>query len=251
MLSSLEPNSKCLIIGNYGNDTLALIQWAVEQSFTQVSVLSVDTGWAAPGWDKHVLHCESWVRSLAYQVVRLTAPKPFEELIKQQGHFPTPKFQWCANALKGAPILAWLNQHDASGRLPLLLAHRRASARSKQHLPADIPESESFDERHVYYPLIDVTTFDRDQLLARAGFTPLAHRSLECNPCINSNEFDLSHLTTTEIERLNTLELAVSQNMFAHLQLSSNFSAKKHENIGLSSDVLENMGCGDPYGCGI
>lgn len=257
-----DLNSQYLIIGNYGNDTLALIQWALEQALSEVRVLSVDTGWAAPKWHEHVARCEAWVKDMGYQVVRLTANPSFADLIKQHGHFPTPKFQWCANALKGVPILNWLDQYDASGRLQLLLGHRRMSARSKQQLPAEVAESESFDERHVIYPLINISTAERNLLLARAGFIPLNHRSLECDPCINSDVFDLSHLSPTEIDRLNALEMSIGKNMFAHLSqdLSQHNSAsiidlvknnEEYKSFIDRKDVLENMGCGDPFACGI
>ena len=255
---SLDLNSKYVIIGNYGNDTLALIQWALEQPLAQVSVLSVDTGWSAPDWHKHVEQCEEWVRKKSYEAVRLQSI-PFAELIKQRGHFPTPKFQWCANVLKGIPILTWLDQHDPSTSYCLLLAHRRSSTRSKQAIPAKIPASESFGERTVHHPLIEMTSSERNALLARAGFSPLPHRSLECNPCINSNCFDLSLLSPQEIERLSTLELELGKTMFAHLgenksgtfPINSLKTAEKSKNLIEPADVLENMGCGEPYGCGI
>ncbi|MFI4954950.1 MAG: phosphoadenosine phosphosulfate reductase [Gammaproteobacteria bacterium] len=259
MSVNLDPNHSYIIIGNYGNDTLALIQWAVEHALVNVTVVSVDTGWAAPSWAKHVLECEARVREQGYQVVRLVSTTSFTNLIKQRGYFPTPKFQWCANVLKGAPILLWLDQHDPSVSARVLLGHRRVSARSKQNLPEHISESDSFAGRDVYYPLATMSTVKRDKLLSHAGVVPLTHRSLECDPCINSDTFDLSLLNQDEIQRLNELEVAVGKMMFVHLTdklsdggiLNIIKNAEKVSSSAKSSDVLENMGCGDPYGCGI
>lgn len=245
----LEPNSHYIIIGNYGNDTLALIQWCIEYALRNIVVVSVDTGWAAQEWSTHVLRCTDWVAAQGYQTVRLTAHPSFRELIEQRGCFPTPKFQWCANVLKGMPILLWLDEFDPAGVQQILVGHRHASARSKQNLPEYIAESDSYGGRDVYYPLVALSTLERDQLLQRAGFSPLEHRSLECAPCINSDSFDLSRLTPTEVQRLNELEAIVHKKMFAHFtERDFIIDATKQKN---NMDVLENMGCGDPYGCGI
>ena len=39
-----------LIFASYGNDSIALIQWAHERSLPDVHVAYTDTGWAADWW---------------------------------------------------------------------------------------------------------------------------------------------------------------------------------------------------------
>lgn len=54
----------------------------------------------------------------------------------------------------------------------------------------------------------------RDALLARAGITPLPHRSQECAPCVNANRADFLILTESEIKRVEELESEVGKTMF-------------------------------------
>jgi len=42
--------------------------------------------------------------------------------------------------------------------------------------------------------MVAFTEAHRDQLIRRAGWEPLPHRSMECFPCINSNRRDLREL---------------------------------------------------------
>lgn len=253
-----------IIIGNYGNDTIALVQWAKEQSVPHLTVVSVDTGWSAPEWNEHVAKVEAWVRKCGYQTVILVSPVSFPDLIKQRGHFPNTKFQWCANVLKGAPILKWLDEVDPRLEATLWIGHRRASSKSKQHLPSEIKESEVLGERALRYPLIDCSTEERNALLSRAGFSVLSHRSLECVPCVNSDATELVYLPIDAIKKTEVLERSVGKPMFESAGTDLKDScienvieqAKKINETNLSvrknsQDVLENMGCGDFYGCGI
>jgi hypothetical protein len=54
----------------------------------------------------------------------------------------------------------------------------------------------------------------RNELVKRAGFDPLPHRSKECAPCINANRGDLRRLTEEDIARVEALELKVGKTMF-------------------------------------
>ena len=72
---------KYVISSSYGNDSIALIQWAHEQGLKDVSVVFVDTGWAADGWLDRVVRLESWVESLGFKAVLISSYMTFEELI--------------------------------------------------------------------------------------------------------------------------------------------------------------------------
>ncbi len=39
-----------VISSSGGNDSVAMIQWAIEQKLPDVHVTFCDTGWSAPGW---------------------------------------------------------------------------------------------------------------------------------------------------------------------------------------------------------
>lgn len=256
--------TRYVIVGNYGNDTIALIQWAGEQSLAPVTIVSVDTGWATADWNEEVAKREAWAKAQGHLVVRLVSPVSFPELIQKRGHFPNTKFQWCADVLKGAPILQWLDQYDPKAEVTLLLGHRKASSQSKEDLSADVFESEVWGDRKVHYPLVNFSTEQRNELVQRAGFKLLTHRSLECMLCVNSNSAELAELNSDVIAQVQMLERSVGKPMFETLGDALEDSQiekviKRAKNIcdlpiGRSSDrsdVLENMGCGDFYGCGI
>ena len=170
-----------IIFGNYGDETLALIQWAFEHKLKNLTVVSIDTGFAAPHWPEHVTRSRTWAESLGMQTEHLTAKPDFATLIREQREFPSKKFQWCAGFLKGLTFNHWLDTHDPQGKATILLARRRASSKIQQDLPEFIDESEHFDERKIWHPLYQHTDAERDLLLKNAGLTPLHHRSLECD----------------------------------------------------------------------
>ena len=44
-----------ILIANYGNASLAMIQWAIESKIDNLIVLSVDTNWHSESWQKYLL----------------------------------------------------------------------------------------------------------------------------------------------------------------------------------------------------
>ena len=72
---SLGPGS--VVLGtSWGNDSVALVQWCVEQGLTDVTCLYNDTGWSwlaygnQEGWSERVDRMEAWARSLGYKTAR-------------------------------------------------------------------------------------------------------------------------------------------------------------------------------------
>lgn len=72
-----------IIFASYGNDSIALIQWAYEQNLKNVCVLFSDTGWADPRWLERVSKAEQWVRDLGFSSSR-TESEGMEALIKSK-----------------------------------------------------------------------------------------------------------------------------------------------------------------------
>ena len=56
-----------LIFASYGNDSIALIQWAHERGLPGVHVAYGDTGWAAEWWAGRVDQAEARVRTLGLE----------------------------------------------------------------------------------------------------------------------------------------------------------------------------------------
>ena len=203
-----------VISSSYGNDSVAMIQWAHETGLPDVHVLFIDTGWAATGWLDRVSKAEEWVKSLGFNAVRLTPEVQFEELMRSKKGFPSQRYQWCSVHLKGVPFLGWIDEADKECKATVLIGKRRDESPERADTAEFIASSEYHGGRRVWHPLFLHTDADRDALLHRAGFEPLPHRSRECSPCINSNRADLRLLDETDIAKVEALESEVGKTMF-------------------------------------
>jgi 3'-phosphoadenosine 5'-phosphosulfate sulfotransferase (PAPS reductase)/FAD synthetase len=204
-----------VISSSYGNDSIALIQWARENELREVTVVFVDTGWSAPGWLDRVEHAEKWVSEEAgFAIAHINPLVQFEELMRIKKGFPNQRFQWCSAMLKGIPFLDWITEHDADATATVLIGKRREESLDRANIPEFVPSSEYHGDRRVWHPLFLHTEDMRDALLARAGFAVLPHRSMECSPCVNANKSDLRMLSQFEIDRLKRLEKDTGKTMF-------------------------------------
>ena len=77
-----------IIVGNYGNHTLALMQWAHEERFSNIFVVNVDTGWAEKCWSERVSAGKYLADSYGFQTVTLSSPADFAELVRDRQQFP-------------------------------------------------------------------------------------------------------------------------------------------------------------------
>ncbi|NKB47021.1 MAG: hypothetical protein GKR77_04460 [Legionellales bacterium] len=244
-----------ILIGNYGNETVALLQWVIEQSLTPCRLVSVDTQWAAHDWLMRVMQIQHYARRHEVMVEVLTAGKGFAHWVAQKKEFPTRKFQWCAGILKGLPLNAWLDDIDPLGQATILMGKLKVGARAYQRLSAVIEESEHFGDRKLWFPLFEHSVAERDQLIERAGFPLLKHRSLECEPCIHATKTELANLAAEDIQKTVRLEALIQQPMFTFAK-SQGIQAvvqwaqqAADESIDQSMEAFT-MGCGSPWGCG-
>lgn len=205
---------KYAISTSYGNDSVAMIQWAKEQNLQDVSVIFVDTGWAAPGWLDRVSRLESWVKSLGFDVIHVKSEIPFEDLMLRKKGFPSQRYQWCSGILKGLPFLTWIDEADKENSAIVMIGKRREESQERADTPEFIESSEYHGGRKIWHPLYLHTEAMRDELLERAGIAKLPHRSKECSPCINANRDDMRQLTEDDIARVEELEAKVGKTMF-------------------------------------
>jgi hypothetical protein len=199
------PAPRFVIFSSYGNDSVALIQWAHEQGLRGVSVVYSDTQWAAPWWEARVVEMEAWVRRLGFRPARTTSIG-FVELARQKKGFPTQRYQWCSYILKIEPGERWLAENDPDARAVCLVGVRRDEGPDRAEFPRYDIRSGNHGDRVMIAPFVDFTGEQRDELLFRAGIEPLPHRSMECSPCINSNKVDLKALTEDSISAVERLE---------------------------------------------
>ncbi len=83
---------------------------------------------------------------------------------------------------------------------------RRSESAHRTDAPEHVVESERHGGRELWQPLVRHDDGMRTELLARAGFKVLPHRSRECEPCINANIDELRLLSEDRIELIDVTE---------------------------------------------
>lgn len=243
-----------VISSSYGNDSVALIQWAHEAMLPAVTVAYCDTGWAAPWWPQRVEQGERLAKSYGFATVRCESIG-MAELVKMKKGWPGNGQQFCTAHLKGLPFLQWTDEADPECRAVVLIGKRRAESEKRKDTPEFIEASEHHGGRRVWHPLYMHTDDHRNRLLRNAGFEPLPHRSLECNPCVNANRADFLRLTPGEIERVNDLEAEIGKPMFRPKRFNAlgmhGVIAWAKQGRDRASIDDEESDCASLFGCGL
>lgn len=241
-----------IIVGNYGNGTIALMQWAHQQQLPHVTVLYVDTGWSAARWQPRVTAGQAFAKACGFAAETLPASIDFFSLMQQRQAFPTSTQQWCAGILKGLPLLDWLDQQDPTCEATILIGKTRFSSRINQVLSEYVTDSDYYDGRTLRHPLVHETKTSFEALIQQAGFAVLPHRSLECEPCINATEADFQRMALEDVEKLTTLEQILGKPMFS-CPIAETVATAKAQQHPDTERYLEkfDQGCSSPFGCGL
>jgi 3'-phosphoadenosine 5'-phosphosulfate sulfotransferase (PAPS reductase)/FAD synthetase len=205
---------KYCISASYGNDSIALIQWAYEQKLQDVTVTYSETGWGSEEWPARVSKGEQWAHSLGFKTHRVIPKLQFEELMVSKKGFPSQRYQWCSAMLKIVPFLCWMDDADPDLQTTIVIGLRRAESQERANIPEMIECSDRHGDRKVWFPLASFTDEQRNELLHRAGYEVLPHRSMECAPCVNANRNDFRGLSEGDIARVEALESKVGKTMF-------------------------------------
>jgi 3'-phosphoadenosine 5'-phosphosulfate sulfotransferase (PAPS reductase)/FAD synthetase len=243
-----------VISSSAGNDSVAMIQWAIENKVENLHVVFSDTGWLAPGWIQRVERIHAWAETHGIKT-HIINSIGMAELVRVKKGFPGNAQQFCTAHLKGVPFLQWIDEADADFKAVVMVGKRRAESQDRADTPEFVYGSEYHGGRKLWHPLYLHTDKQRNDLLNRAGFEPLPHRSLECNPCVNANRADFLRLTPGEIERVNDLEVEIGKPMFR---------PKRFGALGIHGVIVwakegrdradideENSQCAGLFGCGI
>ncbi|CRM70705.1 hypothetical protein [Pseudomonas sp. 31 R 17] len=192
---------------SYGNDSIALIQWAHERGLKDVTCLYSDTGWSASWWNERVARGEALAHGYGFATAR-TKSEGMLELVKRKRGWPGAggQGQFCTAELKVIPALGWLNSNDPDKEATAMTGVRRCESRHRSDAEEHIMESERHGGRELWQPLVRHDNAMRDALLHRAGFEVLPHRSLECYPCINANIDDIRLLSEDRIKLIDMTE---------------------------------------------
>ncbi|MBB72789.1 MAG: hypothetical protein CMF50_10395 [Legionellales bacterium] len=247
-----------VISGNFGNATIALMQWVHDHQLDNVVVVGIDTGWAAVGWEQRVKDAQALAERYGFCFELLQSPLRFTDIVTERNDFPTPKYQWCAGLLKGLPLNAWLDEHDPQCEASVLLGKRRSGSRVNAELPEKISESEFFGDRTVWHPLYQCDDDKFTQLIAATGLSMLTHRSLECDPCVNNCLADFQRLAPQDVAKTQQLEQQIGKPMFAPEAwddsegIEAVVKATKSLPAEPNNNTEDDSGnCGSPFGCGL
>jgi hypothetical protein len=194
-----------IIRSSYGNDSVALIQWAHEQELEGVVVVYSDTGWARKWWaTERVPEMEAWARSLGFRAEQVVSAG-METIVQQHKGWPFRLAQFCTEELKIRPMQAWLAENDPDRRAVILTGLRREESFNRRSAPAFRLNSPHDGGRVMVAPLVEFTEAERNALLERAGVAPLEHRSEECR-CINSGRRDIARFDEDDLSEIERIE---------------------------------------------
>lgn len=195
-----------VIFASYGNDSVALIQWAHEKGLKGVAVLYSDTGWAADWWEGRVEEGEALANSYGFGTFR-TECEGMESLVRRKKGWPQGgAAAFCTKELKVLPALNWLEENDKEKEATCVIGVRREESANRRQFPEYTEESEKHGGRELWAPLVRYSEEDRNGLLNRAGFESLPHRSKECFPCVHANIRDLRMLDEGRIIHIEKIE---------------------------------------------
>jgi len=218
-----------VIFASYGNDSIALIQWAHERGLKDVTVAYSDTGWAADWWPARVERAEAWVRTLGFTPMKI-ASEGMEALVLRKKAWPRGgggKFQFCTAALKEEPALKWLDVVDPEKQTTCMIGIRREESRNRATFPEWVEESEKHGGRSLHAPMVRHTEAARNALLAKTPFEPLPHRSKECYPCVNARKHEIAGLPEDKIAVILATETLAGINSKGNPRVM--FSPKRHK----------------------
>ena len=217
-----------VIFASYGNDSIALIQFAHERGLKDVHVSYSDTGWSADWWPSRVAKAEEWVRSFGFTPHKITS-EGMEALVMRKKAWPRGgggKFQFCTGALKKEPARAWLDAHDPDHEATCMTGVRREESLNRRDAPEWVTASEDHGGRELWQPLVRHTAAMRDALALKSPLPLLPFRSKECYPCVNAQKAELRHLDEHARNKVWRIEQAAGINSKGNARVM--FSPARH-----------------------
>lgn len=194
-----------VVFSSCGNDSVALIQWAIENDLPDLVVAYSDTQWANKKWADRVSRVKQFVEVNGGRFVTIKS-EGFEQLAKRKKAFPANGMAFCSYELKIKPAKWWLRNKDRKKKAVCYTGVMRIESKERKNWPEVLEQSPSHGNRKLVSPLACLTEKDRNDLLGRAGFEVLPHRSEECTPCVNATLEDLQRLEEPDLIKVELLE---------------------------------------------
>ena len=227
-----------VIFASYGNDSIALIQWAINRALPNTAVVYSNTGWGADYWGDRVIRAENWVLANGFTAWQ-TSCEGMGGLIKRKKAWPRGgggKFQFCTEALKEQPAREWLDIHDPDGEATCLNGVRRMESANRTDAPEWTDESKGHGGRELWSPLVRHTEEMRNELIADSPFAVLPYKSKECWPCVNAGKRELKHLEPERVDLIAGMEKEAGINSKGNARVM--FSPKRHNGaVGIRAVV--------------
>jgi len=197
-----------IIFASCGNDSVALIQWALDNLDEELHIAYSDTKWGADWWPERVRLVKHWVEKTGNTFHTIDS-EGFEGLVRRKKAFPTNGMGFCSYDLKIEPASRWLEEFDPDKKAVCMTGVRRCESENRKDWPEFKEDSPNHGGRTLHSPLVDHDDTMRDELITRTPFPILPHRSAECWPCINANIKDLQLLGEKDVDRIEALELEI------------------------------------------
>jgi len=208
-----------------GNDSLALIQMAIE-SGKEFIVAYSDTGWARDDWSERVNKAEKWINDNGGKL-HIIKSEGFENLVRRKKAFPTNGMAFCSYELKIEPAMKWLDEIDPDKNAECWTGVMRIESNARADWPEVIEESPNHGGRKLFSPMATFTEWQRDELLAKTPFDKLPHRSAECWPCVNANKVDIQMVEPERVRFIDDFEKSMGVGVRSG-QPKYMFRSKKH-----------------------
>lgn len=195
---------------SYGNDSIALLQWLHEYEskfgkLGKVVVLYNDTGWAAKWWGARVENAETKLVKPYGFIPARTKAKEWKRLLHEHNAWPDKLRRFCTEDQKIVPTMHWLCEHDPEGKTILICGVRREESEERAMWPEWVSSDSTNEGRSQWSPLVYLNEAQRNDLIKRAGWKPLPHRSRECR-CVLANSQDIKSWNEEDISEIETLE---------------------------------------------
>lgn len=194
-----------IISTSCGNDSVAMLQFFIENyKGSKIVAIYCNTGWSSQEWPDRVMKYKEKCEENGIDFFETQSEiGGMAEWSEKKSMFPMIKKKWCTEKLKIEPFLALADKIDPEKKSTICIGVRREESFNRK----DFPEfSKDKSGREKWAPLVAMKESDRNDLIVRAGFEVLPHRSRECAPCIHSSRKDLRLLSEFEIKRLEDLE---------------------------------------------
>lgn len=193
---------------SYGNDSIALIQFINEYNLIhplgKVVVLYNNTGWAAKWWPGRVSNGERLVEKYGF-IPAQTARFDFKAMVFSHNIWPDKMRRFCTEEAKIIPTMHWLSRHDPDGQSELVCGVRREESADRRNWPEYVDSDATNEGRPQWSPLVLLNVAERDELIHRAGWVPLPHRSRECR-CVLANSSDIKTWDEDDLAEIEGIE---------------------------------------------